>query len=118
MLQLGRSGTRNLTELAGLEASDLSTQPHNSFKHVLGVSNLLITSLLEMFQRRGVVIVKVLENVVCLGTIIRSSSGLSVNADSQLSDTAVLLTSLIVTVTLGADKVRVGAFSLQMMLQS
>lgn len=71
-----------------------------------------------MLQWRSVVIVKVFKNVICLVTIICCRGRLSVNSNSQCSDTAMLLTSLVITVTLGAYKVRVGAFSLQMMLKS
>lgn len=63
-------------------------------------------------------IVKVLENVVSLVTIVGGSCCLSVKADPERSDTAVLLASFVAPVTLSADKVRVGAFRLQVMLES
>lgn len=55
--------------------------------------------------------VEVLENIAGLRAVFGGSSSLSINERAQMRDTAVLLTSFVVSVALVADEITVSAVS-------
>lgn len=62
-------------------------------------------------------LVKVLKDIVGLTAIFSRAGSLALNQSAQMSDAAMLLGSLVVSVTLSANEVRVSALILQMSLQ-
>jgi hypothetical protein len=73
LLSLSKSGSgtaRNLAQLRCLVACDLVAQPNDSLKHTLDVGDLIVTSLLQMLQRRCHMTVKLLKNLIGLVSVI------------------------------------------------
>jgi hypothetical protein len=73
---------------------------------------LLVATFFQDLHRLSYVIVKVLKDIAGLLAVLCSGGSLTFNKRAQVSNTAVLLTSFVVSVTLVAHQVTVSAFIL------